>query len=106
MLLGVHPMCKIKRAFGKLYGGLIFLTKSNLLQGEQVRIYYQQRPIYTIDGLLMIQCVWYVFMSLKAVGMHYGIVKKLVVWKLTGILFDAKGRVFPKFIDLLWHLKF
>lgn len=23
-----------------------------------------------------------------------------------GILFDTKGRVFPEFIDLLWHLKF
>lgn len=32
--------------------------------------------------------------------------KAQAVWKLTGIMFDTKGRVFPEFIDLLWHLKF
>ena len=95
MLLGVHPMCKIKRAFGKLYGGLIFLARSNPLQGEQVRIYYQQRPIYTINGLLMIQCVWHVVVSLRAVSMHYGIVKKLIIQKLTGSCLMPKGGCFP-----------
>lgn len=32
--------------------------------------------------------------------------KAQAVWKLTRIMFDTKGMVFPEFIDLLWHLKF
>lgn len=89
-------MCKIRRAFGKVYGNLIFLTRSNPLHGEQVRIYYQQRPIYTKDeGLVMIQCVWYVVVRLRAMGMHYGIEKKLKPYgSLLGSCLIPKGGCF------------
>ena len=99
-------MCKIKRAFGKLYGSLIFLTRSNPFIGRASKnILPTKANLYhrgVTNDLMCVVCGC----EPKSSGYALWDCEKARRMEAYWILFDAKGRVFLEFIDLLWHLKF